>query len=1264
MPREDDDPSLIAIIEEVHDQIDVAKSYLEQHAANNRAVNRSNSSGSQQGDLDQNKEQEERHQNGGPGHTPPLHSTTARRQEQPRFSWGNDDNELFTGRLHVNTGQNCRQQASTDQNDQRAVTGKPQATAGQHNQQQSGGQQQAPGVNNQQQQTFAGQRRPFDPNQYFRNSNNNQLHSVRFQPTAFRQQPNNTPPNMPATPLLTTFRPFKLDPPKFAGDPKEWATFWMAFDRAVHSQHIPDYEKHICLLQSLVKDSPAHRAVSAYQPSDENYGIVLNILDTRFGDPKALREGLVAELLHLPMAHNSLSSLRTLHEHIERICLQLQTANANNPSQDEIVCGIIRSKMPREVLEALFSQEQSTIREWTLNDLRAGFGRIVALKERLERSMNIMHPREAIHRDNTRQTPPATHYKPDWKQQQKAFEERAFAGINQQAPTSERQSPMNTQGCSLCDEGQRHRPSECPIYRSPQQRRNRIREQGRCFNCLRNNHNSYDCNEQKRCSNCGGKHNFLICCEARNPRQQGQQPWHQQDDQQQESHQVQPVQRQLPAQSEQYEPEHQQPYRQQTGANAHPLGQTRQPLSTTSGNFTGIGIEPLPSTTSDDLAMPTQFQSVLTNPAVCQEETTRELLQAVQTTLSKLQEAIDSRPTPPVASDNMENDPLQLAHSATTAALQPMEDKPRAFLMTRSVYVSAPEGNPKKAIPAMLLFDPGSQTSYISASLVKRLGLRQGPIEHMSVNVLGGTKTAPFSTSNHTVLMKRQDNHWERIQLNYIDEITTALETHHWLGSGDQPETEKPEEAILSKRAVPDILIGIRQFWNYFVACHPLQAGFYVIQTTIGPVLGGESRLIARPDASVSLMSLKPVNQKPTSEPPSSAETVPPTTMPPEDMPRLLLNQATVEAAPNNAPKFNTCSASRRSRKGSKLPAELQSKTHGKPTGTTFRQLVTTALFIALFGLFLIQTPIYSSAHQLGNCSQCTVNCAQTGVIINAPAEIQEVDICCMGTCWSGPTTAHFTFELPQEMLVNDHECLGRFWHDSSQEFTAIANCPARDECELLDCTFCWEMVTNPTCQPTTAMALIGIGAALLLTWLIYKLVAMLFYWPFVFWLFMNQPQRPPSMHFATACFFLSIPTTAAQLHLTEALQAETLQTWHDFANDMAKAAIDVILQFALHALALLLLLLLLGIGLCIGLKLIKGCQQRQPDLNQLELQEVRHQDEEEANFPPLHFTCSRILHPAINGGLATLAGRGECRQTRPTPLATSSQKGEQAGRE
>ncbi|KAL7075976.1 hypothetical protein ACQ4LE_004799 [Meloidogyne hapla] len=63
--------------------------------------------------------------------------------------------------------------------------------------------------------------------------------------------------------------------------------------------------------------------------------------------------------------------------------------------------------------------------------------------------------------------------------------------------------------CSLCRGN--HPPSRCSVYNNPHARKIRLLEQNRCLNCLRDDHRTFDCRSNRRCSGCRGKHHLMVC---------------------------------------------------------------------------------------------------------------------------------------------------------------------------------------------------------------------------------------------------------------------------------------------------------------------------------------------------------------------------------------------------------------------------------------------------------------------------------------------------------------------------------------------------------------------------------------------------------------------------------------------------------------------------------------------------------------------------------------------------------------------------------
>nr|CAD2175834.1 unnamed protein product [Meloidogyne enterolobii] len=534
-------------------------------------------------------------------------------------------------------------------------------------------------------------------------------------------------------PIYSTFRPFRLEPIKFAGDPKEWTAFWLAFDRAVNSQPLPPFEKHLCLLQSLVPGSAAHRAID--------------------------------------VANNSLYSLRDLRANVERICLQLESPEGSNATQDEIVCGIIRSKLPREVLETLIDWEQDDD-EWTLAHLRAGLGRIVQRKERLERTITNLRPAMPERRPREEEQRQRSQPQDRYPQHRPAQISRSFVTVQPAGNRYERRPlsppPFTGKGCSLCIAGPEHLPSQCTTWNTPQKRQMRLLEQHRCLNCLRDDHLLNQCQSVKRCRVCKGRHHFIVCM------------------------------------------------RQGTIGREAPRIE-RQPTTTTNiGRATGANSQPLGQSTRE---------------------------------VSPLKQASTTH-------TGMASDPT-IIDEATELKAQPT-GRPRALLMVTEVVVR-PIGARNRQATAVVFFDPGSQTSFISGSLVRQLGLKSGHSEKMRVHVLGGEKNEPlcFDSARYKLQLKRYDDQWEGIELNYIEEIAAQMETPKCIGNDDSY-----NYVLRMDIGKPHILIGTREFWKYFIDCRMTNQGYTIIRTVLGPVLGGEASLPGLNKTPSSLMAVNSINQE------------------------------------------------------------------------------------------------------------------------------------------------------------------------------------------------------------------------------------------------------------------------------------------------------------------------------------------------------------------------------------------------------------------
>nr|CAD2161635.1 unnamed protein product [Meloidogyne enterolobii] len=286
-----------------------------------------------------------------------------------------------------------------------------------------------------------------------------------------------------------------LELPRFDGEAHRYRTWWNAFSVAVDQQPtLSDFQKHTYLLMCLPANSPARKAIEHYEPSDTNYPRVLSILKDRFGDSKRLVDNLFSELMHLPRATESSTSLRVFSDTVDRICYQLESQGQSPDSTQTMLQ--IRSKLPPTVVRELLLREKDSRRQWTYKDLLKQLQEIISLKEEVFHCVHTMDDSPQVKKEKRPpQTPPRDTV-------------RSFT-----ASTQPQRFPPRWNSCSLCAKPG-HLPSRCRVYQTPRDRIRRLIEMDRCIRCLREGHKARECHNQRTCQRCRGPHHLLVCQKA------------------------------------------------------------------------------------------------------------------------------------------------------------------------------------------------------------------------------------------------------------------------------------------------------------------------------------------------------------------------------------------------------------------------------------------------------------------------------------------------------------------------------------------------------------------------------------------------------------------------------------------------------------------------------------------------------------------------------------------------------------------------------
>uniref|UniRef100_A0A914MXF2 CCHC-type domain-containing protein n=1 Tax=Meloidogyne incognita TaxID=6306 RepID=A0A914MXF2_MELIC len=289
---------------------------------------------------------------------------------------------------------------------------------------------------------------------------------------------------------------------EFYGDSLTWPEFWQAFTRTVDCLEIDPGLKAHYLIQSL--RGKAKRAAMGYRPIAEHYEPLKDALKRQFGNEKAIRDTLHAELISLPMANESVYSLRSYLEEVERICRSL---TAMGKVEDEsIVMMAIKNKLPRSIVLELLKKEKENKMDWKVENLRKCLEEIVALREEAQRCVQSFSK-------NIDQNK----FRGNWNAN-KGFNNKRnnFRKENFERVFTVQSGDNRNKGykkfeviCYFCQGA--HHAEKCEKVKLLHLRTKSLTEQNRCFLCLKKGHIISNCRSKINCYNCRGHHNKLIC---------------------------------------------------------------------------------------------------------------------------------------------------------------------------------------------------------------------------------------------------------------------------------------------------------------------------------------------------------------------------------------------------------------------------------------------------------------------------------------------------------------------------------------------------------------------------------------------------------------------------------------------------------------------------------------------------------------------------------------------------------------------------------
>ena len=282
----------------------------------------------------------------------------------------------------------------------------------------------------------------------------------------------------------------KLDIAKFHGDPKDFKRFKDSFDVAIgNNSNVSNVQKLNYLKGFLAND--AEKAIRGLPLTEENYENARSILEERFGSRQMIIESHMKALLKLNTINSieDTKGIRALYDQIEANLRSLEAIQIDKEMYGSLLIPLLKEKLPRELNLIVSRCFNSNTETWNITDMLDALRKEIEARERCDTPSGNRKQKEAPRRTTT----DALHTKNRNKNRSKP------KGVNFDTRKT----------CVFC--GQDHYADKCSVVTNVAARKAIVREEERCYKCLRKNHKLDECRSRKNCFRCHGEHHTSIC---------------------------------------------------------------------------------------------------------------------------------------------------------------------------------------------------------------------------------------------------------------------------------------------------------------------------------------------------------------------------------------------------------------------------------------------------------------------------------------------------------------------------------------------------------------------------------------------------------------------------------------------------------------------------------------------------------------------------------------------------------------------------------
>ncbi|CAJ0595387.1 unnamed protein product [Cylicocyclus nassatus] len=257
--------------------------------------------------------------------------------------------------------------------------------------------------------------------------------------------------------------------PEFDGKASEFDSFWEIFEEIVDKQPYSNIEKFSILLNCCKGD--AARALRMFPRTSESYDKAIQQLKTQFQDPKRVTMMMIGQLKAMKQCRDEPRSLRNNLNDVQAIIATLRKKGEVVDTTNMI--SMVLEKFSKAVQDEVMRKEFDSGNDWNMEDLLNNISAIVRRQEHLEGRKQPVEKGDEL----------------------TIFQLRTAIA------------------CTGC--GRNHLFQSCPIYRTPEEKIERLKSLKACWKCFSKKHHTKDC-RRPNCSTCHGFHSVIICKTPKN----------------------------------------------------------------------------------------------------------------------------------------------------------------------------------------------------------------------------------------------------------------------------------------------------------------------------------------------------------------------------------------------------------------------------------------------------------------------------------------------------------------------------------------------------------------------------------------------------------------------------------------------------------------------------------------------------------------------------------------------------------------------------